>query len=71
MQMQQDFLKHLNPRQVKYLTILGIGLMGVAVALIGYVVSEEQVTLISQVGVELFHSPVGTVIVTISSFLFC
>ncbi|MCP4411374.1 MAG: hypothetical protein GY808_02210 [Gammaproteobacteria bacterium] len=70
MLMQHDLLKQLNPRQVKYLTILGIGLMGIAIALLGYLFSEEQMTPITQVGSDLFHSPVGTVIVSISSFLF-
>ncbi len=71
MLMQQDLFKQLNPRQVKYLTILGIGLLGFAIALIGYLFSEEQMALITQVGSDLFHSPVGSVIVTISSFIFC
>lgn len=70
MQMQHDLFKQLNPRQVKFLTVLGIGLLGIAIALIGYIFSEEQMTLITQVGTDLFHSPVGTVIVTISSFIF-
>ena len=70
MQMQQDLFKQLNPRQVKFMTIIGIGLLGIAVALIGYLFSEEQMTLITQVGTELFQSPVGSVIVTISSFIF-
>ncbi len=62
MELPQNIFNKFNPRQVKFLTIIGIGLLGIAIALIGYVFSDNQGVQISQVGADLFHSPIGNVV---------
>jgi len=71
MELHQNIFSKLGPRQVKFLTILGIGLAGIAIATIGYMFTGNQTVQISQVGMDLYHSPVGTVFTTIASLLFC
>ncbi len=71
MVLHQNLFGKLTPRQVKFFTVVGIGLVGIAIATVGYMFSENQSVQIAQVGTDLFYSPVGTAIVKITSFLFC
>ncbi len=71
MELHEKMFIKLNPRQFKFLAIIVIGIIGIAIALGAYIFSENQTIILAEVGRDLFYSPVGSVIVSITSFLFC
>ena len=67
MKMQQKMLSQISRKKVKYLAINAIGIVGLVIAIIVILFTQDQAELLSQIGEGFSHSPVGLMISSIKS----